>query len=72
MGKERVMKKTYQQPEIDTLVIRSMTLLVGSGIDSNNGMGYGGIDDEGKKDPASKRNHKTWEDWEEEEDEELY
>lgn len=64
------MKKTYMKPETQTVSVLPMTMIAAS--DSINseqleGVTYGGVDDEGTLDPASRRNRKMWDD----EDEEL-
>ena len=63
------MKKTYIQPftEIVRMVISSIICTSG-GVKSNNGIDYGGVDEDGELDPASRRHrHDVWEDEEEEE-----
>lgn len=63
------MKKTYQQPETITLRVELPSLLEDSlGVTSDKGIGYGGVDEEGERDPASRRT--LWD--EEEEEEEPY
>jgi len=44
--------------------IRTTIIICGSkGITSDKGIGYGGVDEEGKADPASRRYHRdVWED----------
>jgi hypothetical protein len=58
------MKKTYQQPSVMVANIRTTIIICGSkGITSDKGIGYGGVDEEGKADPASRRYHRdVWED----------
>ena len=65
------MKKTYQQPSVVMAYIGTATIICDSqDITSNNGdITYGGVDEEGTKDPASRRKYDVWEDEEEEEDE---
>ena len=47
------MKKIYMTPELEEIEIKnSMSLLAGSGISSDNGIGWGGEDD-GTHDPAA-------------------
>lgn len=58
------MKKTYIIP--NTLICRINTerFIAGSqDITSNNGMTYGGVDEEGEVDPSVKQNHyNVWDD----------
>lgn len=61
------MKKKYIQPSIKSVEIKMTKMVCGSqDISSDKGIGYGGVDDEGNKDPASRRHRDVWE--EEEED----
>ena len=64
------MKKTYIEPSIMVAYIGTARLICGSGDVTSNGVenpiGYGGVDEEGTKDPASRRQYDVWE--EEEED----
>lgn len=48
------MKKKYIQPSLEVLSEDSSVLLSGS-VKSDNGIGYGGVDTEGEKDPSSRR-----------------
>ena len=41
------MKKEYRNPVIDVLECMTEQMIAASGVDSNNGIGYGGIDDDG-------------------------
>lgn len=50
------MKKTYIIPEISVVVTLHETPLAASGVSSGNGIGYGGVDDQGQKDPDVKAN----------------
>ena len=63
------MKKTYQQPSAVMAYIGTATIICGSQdiTSNNNDIGYGGVDEGGTKDPASRRQHNLWEDEEEEE-----
>ena len=47
------MKKEYICPLVKLGLVESETLLAGSGV-SGGEIGYGGIDDEGSKEPAAK------------------
>ena len=62
------MKKIYVRPSMSEVVIGSTQFLCGSGVSSSKGIGYGGVDNGGTKDPASRRYQYDWDD--EEEDEE--
>ena len=60
------MKKTYLQPslvmaetELVTLVCGSQDITSGSDV---NDIGYGGVDEGGTKDPASRRHRSVWDD----------
>ncbi len=46
-------KKEYIAPSMDVVEIKNMQLLAGSGVTSDNGIDYGGVDDEGIIDPSS-------------------
>lgn len=61
------MKKEYFAPQ--TLVVRTETeqLLSGSGIQSNYDIDYGGIDEDGTKEPAARRQNVAWDDDEDDE-----
>lgn len=51
------MKKNYIAPsmEITSIELQQMIAASGDGVKSDNGITYGGIDTEGKKDPSSRR-----------------
>jgi hypothetical protein len=51
-----MMKKTYIIPEMSVVLMQHETSLAVSGVSSNNGIGYGGVDDQGQKDPDVKAN----------------
>ena len=60
------MKKAYLKPEIEQMSADLATLICGSqDITSDKGIDYGGVDEEGTMDPASRR----YNIWEEEENE---
>ncbi len=65
-----MMKKRYMAPESLLVETELLTVVCTSGgvkgEGSGNDIGYGGVDDEGKKDPAARR-YDVWE----EEDEEV-
>ena len=61
------MKKTYLQPsaEMDSIGTESM---ICNSVTSDNGIGYGGVDEDGTKEPASRRyRNNVWEEQYEEE-----
>ena len=58
------MKKTYKSP-VTEIVVSSMQPLL-NGV-SGEGMGYGGVDEGGTKDPSSRR-RRHWDDDEDEEE----
>jgi hypothetical protein len=50
------------------VIIGTTTMICGSqDIKSQNGITYGGVDENGEKDPSSRRQQDVWEDEEEEE-----
>lgn len=60
------MKKTYMRPSTLTVQTELQVMICQSGVNSNNGIGYGGVDEEGTKDPASRKHKSEWDDDEEE------
>lgn len=46
-------KKKYMTPNMEVMEIKTMTLLAGSGVNSDLGIDYGGIDEGGSLDPAA-------------------
>ena len=58
-------KKIYIVPAIAEEAVLTEQFLADSGVSSDNGIGYGGVDTEGEKDPSSRRD--AWDDLEEEE-----
>ncbi len=50
------MKKIYIIPEIQVEQAESVMPLATSGVTSNNGIGYGGVDQAGTLDPSTKEN----------------
>ena len=42
-----IMKKEYRNPVVDVLECMTEQMIAASGVDSNNGIGYGGIDNDG-------------------------
>ena len=62
------MKKEYISPSTDVTVTRAGTLMTASGVsDPDRDIDYGGVDEEGNKDPASRR-YDVWGDDEEEQE----
>ena len=55
------MKKTYLQPSIEMANMETEAMICGS-VTSDKGIGYGGVDEEGTKDPASRRQFDVWAD----------
>ena len=66
------MKKTYIEPSVMVAYIGTTAMICGSqDITSDKGIDYGGVDEDGELDPASRRRRRdVWED--EELDEEEY
>ena len=58
------MKKTYIAPNTDVVEIESEMILAASGVYSNTGIGYGGVDTEGSKDAEAKSVGRCWDYWE--------
>lgn len=58
------MKKTYIAPNTDVVQIESEMILSASGVSSNTGIGYGGVDTEGSKDAEAKSVGSCWDYWE--------
>ena len=57
-------KKTYIVPAIAEEAVLTEQFLADSGVSSDNGIGFGGVDTEGEKDPSSRRD--AWDDLDEE------
>ena len=58
------MKKTYIEPSVEMDGMEPETIICGS-VTSAMGIDYGGVDENGTKDPASRR---QWDAWENEEE----
>jgi hypothetical protein len=57
------MKKTYQQPSMEMDNMETESVICSSqSITSDGGITYGGVDETGSKDPASRRNCSIWDD----------
>lgn len=68
------MKREYLQPSTEMDYIGTITMICGSeGVSSDKGINYGGVDEEGELDPASRRyrRHDVWEEEELEEEEDA-
>ena len=66
------MKKEYMQPSTEMVMTRPAMMICGSqDITSDQGIDYGGVDEEGTKDPSSRRRRDVWEDEIENEEEEM-
>ena len=50
------MKKTYIIPHVSIVQVNDEKPIAASGVNSNNGIGYGGVDENGSLDPAVKEN----------------
>ena len=58
------MKKTYIIPVVGVVATQCELPLAGSGVASNNGIGYGGVDTDGTLDPEVKEGGTFDFDWE--------
>ena len=57
------MKKTYQQPSMEMDYMEMESIICSSqSITSDSGITYGGVDETGSKDPASRRSCSIWDD----------
>ena len=55
------MKKTYIEPSVEMDGMETEAFICGSqGVTSNNGITYGGVDEDGDIDPASRVNRDVW------------
>ena len=55
------MKKNYITPTMEIMTVQTQRLMAGS-VGSNKGIGYGGVDTNGTKDPSSRHNNGWWDD----------
>mgnify|MGYP006988858686 CR=1 FL=1 len=55
------MKKYYKNPVTTVLNVDLQSLLNGSGVNSDKGIGYGGVDTDGIIVPGARRRHDLWE-----------
>ena len=60
------MKKKYLQPSVSMDNMALQVILAVSGVTSDKGIGYGGVDENGTKDPSSRRSMDLWDDEEDE------
>ena len=44
-------KRLYIAPDMEVVEVKAMTLLADSGVSSDSGIGYSGVDDNGSEDP---------------------
>ena len=58
------MKKTYIVPNTVVVDIESEMILAASGVYSDTGIGYGGVDTEGSMDAEAKSVGSSWDYWE--------
>lgn len=59
------MKKKYDSPRIEVVLLLSEDIITSSsgGVTSNeNGINYGGVDNDGSKRPDARRRNSIWED----------
>ncbi len=57
------MKKIYISPRTEVTAVQSQTILTGSGgVWSPGGIGYGGVDTGGSKEPGARYHNKLWDD----------
>lgn len=54
-------KVVYIQPQLKTCIIESDTILAGGSVTGDNGLGYGGVDEEGTQTPNA-NNFDVWSD----------
>lgn len=46
-----MMKKIYEKPEISVVKVNAQKILCASGVNSEYGIGWGGVDESGLQDP---------------------
>ena len=60
------MKKKYLEPTIESIHVEATMMICGSNnISSDIGINYGGVDEDGTKDPSSRKYNNLWDDQEE-------
>ena len=63
------MKKTYTTPITEIIVFEMLPLLNLSGVSSSDqGIGYGGVDEDGERDPESRVLYEKYRAWDDEEE----
>ena len=63
------MKKTYTTPITEIIVFEMLPLLNLSGVSSSDqGIGYGGVDEDGESDPESRVLYEKYRAWDDEEE----
>ena len=60
------MRKIYMAPVASIVAATTQSFLAASGVSGGEGtgsdIGYGGVDDDGSKDPSSRRHRDIWDD----------
>ena len=56
------MKRQYITPTVMTVQAQAMQMLAASGVSSDKGIGYGGVDEGGTMDPSARRRKDVWTD----------
>ena len=56
------MKKRYTTPRISVAQVALQRLVCASGVSSDKGIGYGGVDEGGTMDPSARRRKDVWTD----------
>ncbi len=54
------MRKTYIKPCMEQVTVRTEAMIAVSGVNSNNGIKYGGVDTDGSKDVEVKESTFLW------------
>ena len=54
------MKKIYITPSIEVVDYSTETMMATSGVSSNNGIGFGGVDEDGSIVPSSNDRRDSW------------
>lgn len=54
------MKKIYITPSIEVVDYSTETMMAASGVSSNNGIGFGGVDEDGSIVPSSNDRRDSW------------
>lgn len=64
------MKKTYMSPAVEVLDCETESLMDASGVVSDKGIDYGGVDEEGERDPEARPLYEKYQAWDDDEEEE--